>query len=81
MAHVMRTLVNCLPVPLVNCPPVPLSTVPLHYNRCMYASPVFGTLMSAAAWDLARYRWPLQGAMMGQLELIVQWIPLESLGR
>jgi hypothetical protein len=37
--------------------------------------------MSAAAWDLDRYRWPLQGAMMGQLELIVQWIPLESLGR
>ena len=26
-------------------------------------------------------RWPLQGAMMGQLELIVQWIPMDRLGR
>jgi hypothetical protein len=26
-------------------------------------------------------RWPLQGAMMGELELVAQWIPLDQLGR
>jgi hypothetical protein len=27
------------------------------------------------------FRWPLQGAMMGELELVVQWIPQDQLGR
>jgi hypothetical protein len=72
--HKAQGMACALPVQGMHAP------APLHVcrTRCQHTQHVH-------VWrrppPLAHHaRWPLQGALMGELEMILQWIPAEQVG-